>query len=47
MVLKNLKLKYLDERPVTVEERRLTTAWGNEGKDGELAERKKIGDEKK
>ena len=47
MVLLNQKLKYLDDRPVTVEERRLNDAWGREGKDGELAERRKIGDEKK
>ena len=42
MVLKNPKLKFLDEKPVNAEERRLTTAWGLNGKDGENLERKKI-----
>ena len=47
MVLKNLKLKYLDERPITAEERRLNDAWGIDGRDGEMSERRKIADEKK
>lgn len=42
----NANLKYLDERPITVEERRLIEAWIRNGKDGELEERKKIGEEK-
>lgn len=47
MVLHIRKLKFLDERPVTSEERRLNDAWGKEGKDGENEERKKIALEKK
>ena len=37
----------MDEKPVTVEERRLNNAWGADGRDGENLERKKINDEKK
>ena len=35
MVLKNQKLKFLDEKPVNIEERRLNNAWGLNGRDGE------------
>lgn len=42
----NPNLKYLDERTVTLEERRLVAAWIKDGRDGEIAERKKIGEEK-
>jgi len=42
----NPKLKYLDDRPITLEERRLVEAWIKNGRDGEIAERKKIGEEK-
>lgn len=47
MVFNNQKLKFLDERPVTSEERRLNDAWGREGREGENEERKKINEEKK
>ena len=47
MVLNLRKLKFLDERPVNTEERRLNDAWGKDGKDGETEERKKIAQEKK
>lgn len=39
MVHGNQKLKFLDERPITAEERRLNDAWGREGKEGEAKER--------
>jgi hypothetical protein len=38
----NGSLKYLDERPVTDEERRLVTAWARDGRDGEIEERRRI-----
>lgn len=47
MVLSIRLLKFLDERPVTSEERRLNDAWGASGKDGENEERRKIAQEKK
>jgi hypothetical protein len=47
MVFNNQKLKFLDERPVTAEERRINDAWGRDGREGENEERKKIGEEKK
>jgi hypothetical protein len=39
----NGSLKYLDERPVTYEERKLVTAWAKDGKEGEMEERRRIG----
>ncbi|EGR30307.1 leucine rich repeat protein [Ichthyophthirius multifiliis] len=36
------QLKYLDDRPVFIDERRLCEAWVREGKDGEMTERRNI-----
>ena len=33
------KLKYLDDRPVFIDERRISEAWLKDGKDGERNER--------
>jgi dynein assembly factor 1, axonemal len=47
LILKIDTLKYIDDRPVTDEEKRRTIAWGVGGKEAELEEKKKIEDEKR
>ena len=40
-------MKYLDDRPVTIEERRTSEAWKKGGKEAEQLEREKLMFEKK
>ena len=47
MIINNNLLKYLDERPVSFEEKRLVTAFEKGGKEGEKEERVLINLEKK
>lgn len=47
MILHLPSLKYLDERPVFQEERRVVEAWGRGGEEAEASERAAIRDEKK
>jgi dynein assembly factor 1 len=47
MIAKNNELKYLDERPVSNEEKRLVLAWVKGGKEAEKEERNLMAEEKK
>ena len=40
-------MKYLDDKPVSESERRLSEVWVKEGREGEQAERNRIADEKR
>lgn len=42
MILHNQKLNYLDERPITAEDRRLAEAWKKGGLNAEREERKNM-----
>jgi hypothetical protein len=47
MIAKNTELKYLDERPISIEEKRLVLSWVRGGKEAEKEERNLMAEEKK